>query len=127
MIQDKFSLIKISDDIRGVIYELKQSELLQLKFLTLQKGYARGGHSHPYPERFFLLSGRVEFHIGSMSDEIVQEYDGGDTVTIEPDLPHYVVALTDSVFVEITSKGQAYEVVNYTPFRSIVEKLMGTR
>jgi quercetin dioxygenase-like cupin family protein len=119
-----FSINKLSEDSRGAIYELKTKNGLKAKFLTLRKGFARGGHSHPYQEEFFMISGEVEFHLGTVEKERKATHYGGEIVRIPKRVPHYVIAVSDSVFAELAPRDRKYEAENYEPFRSIVVKSM---
>jgi quercetin dioxygenase-like cupin family protein len=119
-----FSTEKLSQDIRGEIYELKTKDGLKVKFLTLHKGFARGGHSHPYQEEFFIISGEAEFHVGTVEAHEKATHHAGETVRIPIGVPHYVVATSDLVFAELAPLDREYVAENYEPFRSIVTKLL---
>jgi quercetin dioxygenase-like cupin family protein len=124
MKNEPFSIEKLSGDVRGAIYELKAKDRLRVKFLTLLKGFARGGHSHPYPETFFMISGEVEFHLGTVEKEEKLTHYSGEIVHIPSGVPHYVIAISDSVFAELALWDRQYAAENYEPFRSIVTKSM---
>lgn len=124
MKDELFSIKKLSEDVRGTIYELKTKERLRTKFLTLHRGFARGGHSHPYPEVFFMISGEAEFHLGTVQTEEKSTHHGGEIIRIPMGVPHYVVAILNSVFVELTPCDIEYAAEDYEPFRSIVTNSM---
>lgn len=118
-----FSIKTVSSDARGLIYEFASNHEVHLNFQTIRKGYARGGHSHEYPEGFFVISGKIEYHTGKTDQEKVTVFGPGQVISTTLTEPHYVVALEDSVLVEVRPEGNSYHPVNYEPYRSIVEKL----
>ena len=47
-------------DIRGKIIFLKNDNI-SVNLAEIKKGYARGGHYHPYDQEHFIISGVVEY------------------------------------------------------------------
>jgi quercetin dioxygenase-like cupin family protein len=118
---------RVSADARGAIYELGNHDVLHINLLTLRKGLARGGHSHSYPETFFILSGRVEYHTGSVESDAKTSHGEGSTITTTPGEPHYLLALDDSSFLEFRPAiSSNYQASDYPPFRTIVLNLLQT-
>jgi mannose-6-phosphate isomerase-like protein (cupin superfamily) len=125
--EEQFSVVPVSTDARGVIYELNVDKMVHINVLTLSKGYARGGHSHIYPEVFYLVTGRVQFHTGELGKERVFEYGPSAKIRTTLGEPHYMYALEDSTYLEIRPAGTAYQAKEYAPFRSIVTDLMNRK
>ena len=118
-----FGIKLINSDARGTIYELQAQEKLHINFATIRKGYARGGHSHQHQEGLFVITGKIECHKGTIDKERVVTVDAGSTIFTMPMEPHYILALEDSVFVELRPDAASYFFEDYEPFRSIVRRL----
>lgn len=91
-------LNKIQEDNRGSIFILEGlSDFSELKLIKTNKGYARGGCVHSQNEYFYILEGKLDLFIGS---EIYKNISSGFGIIISAYQPHYIVSLTDSIFME---------------------------
>jgi quercetin dioxygenase-like cupin family protein len=70
--------------------------------LSLKKGAVVPLHHHDNEQLTMLESGRLLFHLGG--EEITVE--AGDVLEIPPNVPHDVVALEDSVAVDVFAPGR---------------------
>ncbi|MCW4003665.1 MAG: cupin domain-containing protein [Candidatus Bathyarchaeota archaeon] len=90
-------LEKIHQDDRGEIWVL-MIDGREHTFLKSNKNSARGGCIHRLSqEHAVVLEGVVEYHIRGKKKRI---YKKGESVLIEPNCPHYFVALEDSIVME---------------------------
>jgi len=117
-------LSKIHSDARGSIKALLGSELKpypEVTVFTTNKGYARGGCIHSVSsEHICVLAGSISFFYSENETQL--DMKAGDAFTIEPNTPHYFVALEDSVVLEW---GPQMEEKNekYMKFREIVNRI----
>lgn len=96
---EKMRFIKIHEDLRGeiglVIDTLPEGR--ELTIFTTKKGYARGGCIHrESKETCIVIKGSIKYYIG---DNCFLTLSQGDTCYIEPNTPHYFIALTDETVV----------------------------
>lgn len=117
-------LTRVSNDARGEIYSLGFPAGSVVNIQTTNAGYARGGHSHSYDEVFLVVSGRVEYHSGTVGNERVRVCKAGSVIRTTPGEPHYILAQVASVLAEVRPSGTNYVPKNYKPFRKIVLALM---
>jgi hypothetical protein len=108
----------VSYDARGEIYELSDTPA-HVNFITIKKGYARGGHSHDYKELFVVVRGCVEFIEPKETKFLLI----GDSVVTKPNVPHMFYAESDSTVIEVRESGILFKAEPYEPMRSWVEWL----
>ena len=112
------------EDIRGKSY-LFSYEDKQIVIAETKKGYARGGHYYTNEQVRFLLLGKAEYleeDAKTGSNQKVIILDAPQTILIPPYGAHILVALTDSIVLEILDKKPGR--VNYPKLRKIVEEKM---
>ena len=78
---------------------LNHGDQTSLHEVTIKKGGLVPRHNHPHEQIGYLASGRVLFTIGNLQREIKQ----GDSWIIPSGLPHEVLALEDSVAIDVFS------------------------
>lgn len=110
-------------DVRGKILFLSYSNL-KFNLVEIKKGFARGGHYHPYPQIHTILVGRIQYEEENTisKKKKMRIVDGPRILRIPPNTAHMFTALTDTVFVELY-EGK-YEATNYPKYRKIVERKM---
>jgi len=70
----------------------------EVTLFTTSKGYARGGCVHRESgESCVVIKGDIKYWIGDAEPITMSR---GDTCYIKPGVPHYFVALTDTVVIE---------------------------
>lgn len=111
----------MSSDGRGEIFEIGDIGDLHLNVLTVKKGKVRGGHYHNYDEEFSVIYGKIEFHSGYEDQDELTIFHAGDTIVTTPNVPHYVLALEDSVMLEFRPIGTEFKAIDYGPFRKLAE------
>lgn len=67
---------------------------VEVKF---KKGAVGAVHSHPHEQVSYIVSGSFEFELDGQK-EIIK---AGDSYYVKPNVPHGVVALEDSVIIDI--------------------------
>ncbi len=93
-----FKLIHM--DTRGIIACFYEDNV-EYTLLTTKQGYARGGCIHKInKENFVILKGMVEYHIFYPSEEVIKIYGKGESGLIPNGIPHYLIALDDSLTLE---------------------------
>jgi len=96
----EISFKHIHKDSRGEIMCFYKDGI-EYTLLTTKKGYARGGCVHPRNlEHFVILHGTVRYAIMYPSDELFRTYGEGESGFIPHGIPHYFVALEDSMTLE---------------------------
>ena len=70
--------------------------LMAVEF-TFRKGAAGALHSHPHEQIGYIVKGRFELEIEGRKDIIT----AGDSYYVAPGVPHGVVALEDSVILDV--------------------------
>ena len=110
-------------DVRGKImfmsYDKKQVNIVEIK-----KGYARGGHYHPFASDHIVITGRIEYreeNIETQKEEI-KIIESPYIIQVPPRTAHLLIALEDSIFAEVFER--EYEGTNYPKYRKIVEEKM---
>ena len=112
----------IHTDERGSIYSLNGNPLNldEVSFLTCRAGKSRGGCIHrKNSEYLIVIEGWINYVWGKDNCKMMK---AGDSITIPPNTPHYMIALTDSIIAEwgctTEEKKEKYE-----PFRKIVMEI----
>lgn len=92
---------KVHEDNRGSIYSITKSPLTypEVSFLHTKAGVARGGCWHEYnKEHLTVIEGVIEYVWGEEENHKMMK--PGDSITIPPKTPHYLISLTDSIVME---------------------------
>jgi dTDP-4-dehydrorhamnose 3,5-epimerase-like enzyme len=118
------TLIKETEDARGKITWLTAGGK-EIHIVETKKGFARGGHYHPFESVHLVVSGRLvytECDIKAENTEITKTIDHVATIVTPAYRAHMIAALEDSTFIEIFDP--PYRAADYKPYRSIVESSM---
>lgn len=117
----------IHSDNRGCIYSVTEKPLSspEVSFLSTKKGIARGGciHYKNY-EHLCVIEGTIEYYFRLPNETEISNVilSTGQTISIPPATPHYLISLTDSIVIEwgcdLDEKKEKYE-----PFRRIVNEI----
>ncbi|MFC1974988.1 cupin domain-containing protein [Chloroflexota bacterium] len=78
---------------------LVSGEKVMVVEVTLEQGAVVPAHHHPHEQMSHILSGRLEFEING-AKRVVME---GEIVHLPSNVPHGVVALADSIVLDIFS------------------------
>jgi quercetin dioxygenase-like cupin family protein len=65
--------------------------------MTMKRDGEVPPHHHPYEQIGYVASGRLQFTVGDETDIL----ESGDSYLIPPDVTHAVVALEDSVAIDV--------------------------
>lgn len=119
----KLEFIKHVNDIRGIILFCSFGEKC-LNFVETKKGFSRGGHYHKFKSDHMLLRGKIEFKQFNIDTNLEQIHilSAPITISVEPNTPHLLTALEDTIFLEFFDSD--YSSTDYIPYRTIVEKKM---
>ncbi len=83
----------------GVVRKvLAYSENLMSVELHFEKGAVGAKHSHPHEQIGYLISGSLLFQEAGKEDKVLV---AGDTYYVEPDVEHGVVALEETMLLDI--------------------------
>lgn len=86
--------------------------------------YHTGKDASKNPERFFLISGKVQFWIEVSDHCIVQEtLLPGQEMLIYPFVKHQAVALEDSIFIEYRSTVFSVDMNDTIPIPSLIDQI----
>ena len=115
---------KLAEDVRGKILFLLYNGTKSLNIAEIKKGFARGGHYHPYEQYHVILSGKVEYREESLDTKKEQNriINGPEIIKVPPNTAHLLIALEDTLFFESFDKD--YIATNYPKYRKIVEERM---
>ena len=115
---------KTVEDVRGKILFLSYDGKKSLNIAEIKKGFARGGHYHPYEQYHVILSGKVEYREESLDTkkEQIRIVNGLEILKVQPNIAHLLIALEDTLFFESFDKD--YIATNYPKYRKIVEERM---
>src|SRR3989338_1003998 len=113
---------KLAEDVRGKILFLLYNGTKSLNIAEIKKGFARGGHYHPYEQYHVILSGKVEYREESLDTKKEQNriINGPEIIKVPPNTAHLLIALEDTLFFESFDKD--YIATNYPKYRKIVEE-----
>lgn len=116
-----FSIEKEVEDVRGKIIFLSYGNK-KIHLVETRKGYARGGHYHKFHSFHILISGLIEYREKNIinNHENIKKIKAPAVIKILPNLPHLVIALENTLFIEIFE--QPYEATNYENYRKIVDE-----
>lgn len=91
--------IELTDLGGGVVRKvLAYSENLMSVELHFDKGAIGAKHSHPHEQIGYLISGSLLFQEEGKEDKVLA---AGDTYYVAPDVPHGVVALEETMLLDI--------------------------
>ena len=79
--------------------QMIHTESMTIARIALAEGARVPTHSHANEQVANVLAGRVRFRVGDEEQEVV----AGESVSIPRDVPHEVVALEDSVVLDVFS------------------------
>ena len=115
---------KLAEDVRGKILFLLYNGTKSLNIAEIKKGFARGGHYHPYEQYHVILSGKVEYREESLDTKKEQNriINGPEIIKVPPNTAHLLIALEATLFFESFDKD--YIATNYPKYRKIVEERM---
>jgi hypothetical protein len=94
-------LATIHADSRGEIFSLTGNfkAFPEVSVFTTNAGHARGGCIHGKSrEHLCVLDGEIQYVYGDDMQKVTLKR--GDCFTIEPNVPHYFVSVTDSLVME---------------------------
>jgi len=116
-------LTKIFKDFRGEIFSLTENPLTvpEVSIMTCKAGLARGGCvHHKSKEHLCVIEGVIQYVYGEDKKHVMLH--AGQSITIEPNTPHFFLSITDSIVSEwgpqLEEKQEKYE-----PFRKIVMEI----
>ena len=117
------SLEKQVEDTRGKILMYSYGKN-NLNLIEIKKGFARGGHYHPYSQNHIVISGTIEYREENIltNEEKIMIIDEPKILFVPANTAHLFIALEDSIFAETYDK--KYDATNYPKYRSIVDKKM---
>lgn len=116
------NLTKQSEDRRGKIISISSGKS-DIHVVEIKKGYARGGHSHPYGVTLFIIIGKIQYKEQNSSGlEFVEEVESPKFKTIPAHHPHLLIALENAIIAEIFS--EPYAATEFPLYRSIVNQKM---
>lgn len=121
--ENNMQLQKIHEDKRGEIYSLTGSPLNypEVSFLTCKAGFSRGGCIHSeHSEHLVVIEGVINYYYDTDLKHITLHT--GQAFTIEPNTPHFIVALKDSIIAEWGCNTEE-KAGKYAPFRKLVEDI----
>ena len=115
---------KLAEDVRGKILFLEYNGKKSLNIAEIKKGFARGGHYHPYEQYHVILSGKVEYREENLDTKKEQNriINAPEIIKVPPNTAHLLIALEDTLFFESFDKD--YIATNYPKYRKIVEERM---
>jgi hypothetical protein len=115
-------LDKIHQDERGEIWTL-MIDGIEHTFLKSNKNCARGGCIHRLSREYaVVLQGAVEYHVRGKKPRI---YKKGESLSIQPNCPHYFIAIEDSVVMEWGPSPEEKK-EKYPQWRKVVDRINET-
>lgn len=118
---------KIHSDDRGFIFAITGEPLTlpEVSFLSTKAGIARGGCIHyKNTEHLCVIEGTIEYYLRLANETETRKVvlTAGQSVSIPPATPHYLISISDSVVMEwgceISEKKDKHE-----EFRKIVMEI----
>lgn len=101
------SLSEVRSDSGSTTLSLNFIGARAYSFLVTQSGYARGGHSHPYPVDVYQPAGTSKWYLDNRVSETVVIQNAGDKpLRIEAGVVHWAIAMEDSFFRVVRPPGQ---------------------
>jgi len=115
---------KLAEDVRGKILFLSYNGTKSLNIAEIKKGFARGGHYHPYEQYHVILSGKIEYREENLETkkEQIRIIHGPEILKVPPNTAHLLIAIEDTLFFESFDKD--YIATDYPKYRKIVEQRM---
>ena len=113
---------KVVEDVRGKIIFMSYNGKKSLNIAEIKKGFARGGHYHPYEQYHVILSGKIEYREENLDTkkEQIRIVNGPEILQVPPNTAHLLIALEDTLFLE--SFWYQYIATDYPKYRKIVEE-----
>lgn len=98
-------LNKIHEDKRGAIFSVTGKIMVheEVSFLQTNMGFARGGCIHRiHAEHLTVIEGHIDYYyrLPNENDIFVERMKAGESITIPPNTPHYMISITDSIIAE---------------------------
>lgn len=114
------SLKNEAGDKRGKILFLTHNDV-KINLFEIKRGFARGGHYHPFDVVYILLSGKIEYREFNIktNTEIIKVLNAPIIINNMTDTANLITAIKDSLFVEIFSHD--YKAKIYSKYRKIIE------
>lgn len=116
----ELQLEKIVEDNRGKILFLSYGDK-NLNLVEIKKGYARGGHYHPYEQDHIFISGKIQYREEDImtGHEQTKVINCPVTIQVPKNTAHLFVALEDSIFLE--ARSHQYKATDYPKYRKLVK------
>lgn len=103
---------------KDVALDISDSIKEDIAILTTHKGYARGGHSHPDRDEYFIVvKGIVKYWV----DGISEIYHEGMSDVVPKDSPHFFLSLKESLIIHWGANEK--KTVKHDGYRKMVEKV----
>lgn len=114
------SLKNEADDKRGKVLFLTHNDI-KINLFEIKRGFARGGHYHPFDVIYILLSGKIEYREFNIktNTEIIKVLNAPTIINNMTYTANLITAIKDSLFVEIFSHD--YKAKIYSKYRKIIE------
>ena len=119
---------KIHEDNRGEIFAVtgKPLQIPEVSFMSCHAGFARGGCIHrKNTEHLCVIEGVMNYYY-ALSDNLEDmrhiTLKAGQTFSITPNTPHFMLALMDCIFIEWGCEEEEKK-EKYIPFRKIVDDI----
>ena len=115
------SLKNEAGDKRGKILFLTHNAV-KINLFEIKRGFARGGHYHPFDVVYILLSGKIEYREFNIktNTEIIKVLNAPIIINNMTDTANLITAIKDSLFVEIFSHD--YKAKIYPKYRKTIEE-----
>lgn len=118
----------IKADSRGTTYAVEFMGAEIYNITATRKGFARGGHSHPYNVDFIMVAGSGVWGIRRGGRWVTVEQSAGtEHVKVNANEPHYIVAKEDMVTTEFPEGNMMYADVKDEESRRIVDSINESR
>lgn len=116
-------LNKIHEDNRGQIFAITETPLTvpEVSFMSCHAGMSRGGCIHrKNSEHLCVIEGVMNYYYGEDMRHVTLK--PGQGITIPPNTPHFMLALTDCVFIEWGCEEEEKK-EKYESYRKIVNDI----
>lgn len=111
------------EDIRGKILMSSYGKI-HVNIVEIKKGFARGGHYHPYPQNHIIISGKIEYREENIitNKEQIMVIDTPQILFVPANTAHLFIALENTLFAETFD--EEYDAITYPKYRNIVTEKM---